>query len=185
MAFLAKKKGNSFERECVHILTEHFGQGFSRVPQSGAAFGGTNFRRAEGFSNNAMTVLVGDIITPELFPFSIECKSYKSLQFFQLLKGSCTQLDGWISQSEQDCLLSKKQPIIFFKLNNIGIFCCIKNDLIKNVSIENYVKYKNYTIITMDVFLDIYKDLEILKDFLSKIINNNKKDGQNVIDEKI
>lgn len=176
MAVNGQIKGKTFERDIVHILTEKFGPGFSRIPQSGAAFGGSNFKRALGFSNNAIQCLTGDLITPDGYPFSIECKSHKDLAFNLLLSGSCQKMDEWISQSSQDAKLNNKEPIVVFKLNNKGIFVCLRSELINKIHIENYIKYKIYTIITLEVFLQISKELEILKDFLSKIINTHKQD---------
>jgi hypothetical protein len=161
-----QKKGKSFERDLSKILNENFGGGFQRVPQSGASYGGLNRSRSVGMSQETINVLTGDIICPKSFPFSVEAKNYKDLQVLQVLTGTCRQLDEWIEQSTQEAVLSMRNPLIVFKLKNKGIFVCLNYDLIKDFNLDNYIKYKNFAIISLEKFLELKNSINIVRTFI-------------------
>ena len=76
MGGASKEKGNAWELEVAKFLEENFEGKFSRVPRSGAMFGGENAENAEGERQDVVEILSGDIITPKDFPFTIEAKHY-------------------------------------------------------------------------------------------------------------
>jgi len=157
------KKGKRFERELVGILIEQFGEGFERVPRSGAIFGGINKKRADNQRNDVKEILSGDIIVPTNFNFSIEAKNYKEFPFHQLFEGKCSLLDGWIEQNNQDAELSGKKAIIFFKIDFKGIFVCVEEKIIDGILDTNYFRYKDYVICSLETFLNNKYNIEILK----------------------
>jgi len=162
----SQNKGKNFERQLCEILSQHFGEGFKRTPYSGSIFGKTNISRSVGMSEGVINTLTGDLMTPDGFPFSVECKAYQDLEFHRLLTGNCTKVDSWTTQATQDATLSKKEMLVVFKLNNKGIFVCLNYDLIKDFNLDNYIKYKNFAIISLEKFLEMKNNINIVKEFI-------------------
>ena len=153
----SKQKGNNWEREVSTIFSQHFHEEFRRVPQSGAIFGGLNRKRAIGVRTDAQEILSGDIIAPEGFKFSLECKSYKQLEFHGIYCGSCKKLDDWIKQSQDDATFCNKDFLLLIKINRKGTFACLKRGIIDEENMENYMIYKKqYVIMTLECFLALY-----------------------------
>lgn len=119
-----KAKGSSFERKVANLFSARFepvtgiAQGFRRNPDSGSFFGGTNKKRTE--THDLDHAFFGDLICPEKFKFSVECKSYKSgPSFASIVKGKITQWDDWIKQATQDAESSKKAMMLIMKYNGV------------------------------------------------------------------
>lgn len=116
----SKQKGNNFERKVAKILTEKLEMEFNRTPQSGG------LRWAS--DNN----VYGDIVTPNNFPFIIECKNRENWSFDQLMKGQCKEFDNWVKQVTEDCCRYNhnsgdkdtilKVPLIIFTKNRMPIY---------------------------------------------------------------
>lgn len=113
----SKQKGNSFERTIAKLLTERFGREFRRTVSSGAYTGGMNVKNADSLTESQLLIFVSDIRTPEDFKFSIECKSYKEIGFYDLFSKS-SNLYSWYEQSETDSKLLKRSPLLIVKTNN-------------------------------------------------------------------
>jgi len=168
MSVNGNKKGKCWERELCKKLEELFPTNkFQRVPQSGAFFGGKNRYRAEGAREDAKEILSGDIICPQGFPFSVECKSYKDFPFHKILKGECKELDEWIKQAESDAEVSRKNMIIFMKFNNIGQYVCFDKKLLQDINFHNYMLYINkYVVISYEEFESQYLRINVLREWL-------------------
>lgn len=153
-----KNKGKTFERQICKILSDIFGLNFQRIPNSGSFVGGLNIERYDKLTEEQRLLADGDIIVPkELSHISMECKSYKDFSFSSLLLGKNSLLDGWIKQASN----TKKQKwILFFKINNKGIFsvydkACFVNQMQK----ENYYIYQDkYVIQEINEFLNKNKN---------------------------
>ena len=118
MSINSKQKGNSWERSVCKILKERFsGRDFSRVPTSGAFFGKTNKEKRSLAEDNVKEVLSGDIICPSDFRFSVECKSYADISFWDLFNES-SDLHSWIKQCKEDAEFVNKVPLLIVKINN-------------------------------------------------------------------
>ena len=57
MGASSKDKGNAWELEVAKFLEEHFEGKFSRVPRSGAMFGGENAENADGERQDVVEIL--------------------------------------------------------------------------------------------------------------------------------
>lgn len=133
MAVNGKKKGNRGELEAVHILNDRFGEGvFARVPQSGAVTGGLNRGKVKNLSEDALTTLSGDIITPKNFKFSIEHKFYANSNFFDLFNEK-SDLQNWFKQAEGDAAFVNKEPMLVVKYNGKQRLVFVKVKLDKYV----------------------------------------------------
>lgn len=120
----SKAKGNTFERKIANLLSERFEahtgikQSFRRNADSGSFMGGKNQSRM--LTHDLSKATFGDLITPDNFKFTIECKAYKvPLSFKALVDQKCAFLDSWISQAEQDANNSGKLVLIIVKFNGI------------------------------------------------------------------
>lgn len=109
----SKQKGNRGEREVVKILNEFYKTDlFKRVPNSGAY--GTIHKQT--LNEAEMNVLVGDIICPEWFHYSIEVKNVKNVDLYKIFETGKTP---WDEQLEKERKLLKKSKrngvILIFK----------------------------------------------------------------------
>ena len=140
-----KNKGSSFERKIANLLSDRFKdylgieKGFRRNADSGSFFGGTNMHRVDKYAMENASF--GDLMCPNNFVFSIECKHYKSAPSFQsIINKEVPQWDKWLEQAEQDALNSKKQALLIIKYNSVPEFVLINTQL----SIKKIISYKNY-----------------------------------------
>ena len=114
----SKRKGNSGELECVHILKERFpNMEFARTMGSGNYTGGKNAKNAETLTEEQILMFAGDIRCPKEFKFSIEHKFYASLDFYDLFNKS-SKLYSWYNQATSDANLLNKTPMLIVKTNN-------------------------------------------------------------------
>jgi hypothetical protein len=153
-----KNKGKAFERQICEILGNCFGLNFQRVPNSGAFVGGLNISRYDKLTEEQKLLADGDIIVPkELSHISMECKSYKEFSFSSLFLGKNCLLDTWIKQSTET---KKEKWLLFFKINNKGIFVVYDTTLFSHqMQKENYHVYKNrYLIQEVNEFLEKNKN---------------------------
>lgn len=145
MAINGKKKGNRNELFFAKELTKRFNKKFTRVPMSG---GFSTYNKGSGAKQSAMEDLSGDIIPPEGFRFSIEVKSRKDFNFWDLLNDNNNEIDEWIEQIEEEAKISNKEPLLIIKINNRKPFVLFPNKLLKGKLI-----YKDYIILRFDYFL--------------------------------
>ena len=163
MGASSKDKGNAWELEVAKFLEEHFEGKFSRVPRSGAMFGGENAENAEGERQDVVEILTGDIITPKDFPFTIEAKHYEDFKFSHLLQGENKLLDGWIESSEKDADLAKRLPMIMAKFSYIGSYVVFDYKIIKtdtgicpSTYFKNHLIYKRkWMMISFEEFVNV------------------------------
>jgi hypothetical protein len=149
-----KNKGNTFERKMANLLSERFQQhtgiekSFRRNADSGSFFGGGNKSRVTQYDLDHAAF--GDLICPDTFLFSVECKHYKSAPSFQsIVIREVTQWDTWIKQVEQDSTSAGKLPLLIIKYNNVPEFVFVKNKL----EIDEIFKYKGYYAYTLSSIL--------------------------------
>jgi len=114
----SKSKGSRGELELCKILEKRFeDKSFLKTPASGAMFGGLNRKYASGIDENITTALVGDIIVPAEFKFTVEHKSYLEIAFWDLFNAS-SDLHSWMKQCQDDADFINKKPMLVAKFNN-------------------------------------------------------------------
>lgn len=165
----SKQKGNTFERKISNILSERFQEytgkekSFIRNIDSGSYYGASNQSRIDTHSEELHKF--GDILAPDAFKWSIECKAYKTAPSVDsILKQKYALFDEWIEQAEQDAINDHKEPLLVIKFNHTEIFVMIKQGC---TSIYRF-KYKDYYAYTLDDFLGYDGDHWYFKD------NNNE-----------
>ncbi len=150
---LSKQKGNSFERKIANLFSETFekhtgiSNAFRRNIDSGSFFGAKNQKRIEThLTDNAC---FGDIMTPDSFKFSIECKHYKTPPSFSaLVKQEFKLFDTWIAQAKQDAANAEKAMLVVIKFNNVPEFV-----IVEGADGEAFATYKGNSLISMDEWL--------------------------------
>lgn len=152
----AKTKGNSFERIVAEKFCKAYDDNFIRVPNSGAFTGGANLHRVDKMTAQQRRVFQGDIIPPEkLSSLKLECKSYKTIAWHQIVQGSCKQLDGWIAQATDDKLVW----LLLFKINRGGIFMCWDPSVV-TLRNEHFIQYQKYRIADFDQLFSDPKNVD-------------------------
>jgi Holliday junction resolvase len=106
----SKKKGSRGERMAVQVLKDWTGKEFSRVPQSG----GLGWKNRDFSSGDIMCTKEG-----HFFPFSVECKNYKDINFEHLLYlDNAKILDFW-TQCLGDAQRAKKLPFLMIRYDRL------------------------------------------------------------------
>lgn len=170
MGVNGKQKGNGFERKIANTLSERFKehtgleQSFRRNIDSGSFFGGKNQQRAQ--THDLSKASFGDIVVPENFKFSIECKFYKDAPSFNsLLKQDIKQWDGWLKQASQDCKNLNQNMAVIIKYNNVEEIVLLETAMLKVLATQIILdlpvmlEYKEFSIVTLRQFLSLPNDV--------------------------
>lgn len=155
MASASKTKGSTFERDIAKELNKLFDTNeFARTFGSGAFVGKSNWNKRSGLSTDLKNALAGDIIVPNWFPFNIECKNYQDSPVYHniLTSDGDKTLDGWLGKSIHDSINTKTLPIVIFKTTRKGVFVAMHNTVSPFVRCENYAKYKDFVIMSLENF---------------------------------
>jgi len=127
-----KQKGGSWEAKLAKDLTYYSSHGneFRKVVGSGAYMGGTNRLKNLGINTGAQIALSGDILGPDGWPFSIECKNTKANPRFHLmlLKGD-SAVDGFLQETCFDAYWNGLIPLLAMKRTFRGEFMMIPRKL--------------------------------------------------------
>lgn len=170
-----KRKGNKNERELTKWFTDWTGLEFQRVPQSG------------GLRWNNRDNIVGDIICTDekkgrRFPFTIETKFHKDINFQHLLidvKGNKI-IEFW-NQSKSDGEATGKIPLLFMRINGMP-----KQTWFTVMSFELYIEFfdkyrknhhKHLTLISEEYKLVIMLSTHLIEFPIEKIIKKIKLAG--------
>lgn len=163
----SKTKGNKFENDIVKCFNElHSTEEFRRTPNSGAMMGRSNAAKFAGLSENVQRTLSSDIITPDWYPFAIECKHYGDKPNYAVIfKDHDTTLDHWIGEAIFDALNQGLHPMLCFKTDRKGAHVVLfKAWLVaaSRVAVmpKFYITYdEHFAIMGLDAWLDIARDV--------------------------
>lgn len=151
----SKNKGNTFERKIAKILSERFSavlgiqNAFRRNIDSGSYFGGKNQARMESYDLEKAEF--GDIVAPNSFRYSVECKHYKTPPTFSaLVEQKCKMIDEWIDKANQDAENSGRKMCLIMKFNNVKETVLL-DELFGDL--KPFAIYKGYPIVTLEQFL--------------------------------
>ncbi len=165
MANRSGPKGDEFERLMAKKLNEAYEtEEFAKTPGSGALMGLTNFGKKMGLSEAVRRTLASDLIVPDWFKFSVECKWYKnSPNYAAIIKGADSDLDGWLGETLYDAINTDLVPLLFFKTNNKGIHAVLPKYFGRDMSDtrtgdwiipQYFCGYGDFVIFGLDYFLD-------------------------------
>lgn len=123
----SKIKGSAYEAKIVGILNKEFPKiQFERVPLSGS-----------------ISYLKGDIWTPHdtaAWPWCIEAKHYKELEWNNLLTAKSTDIIRFWEQTIREAEVMKKKPLLIFRWNRSKDFVAYDDDII----LENYLEVNSF-----------------------------------------
>lgn len=108
-----KAKGSKNERGVAKFWQNWSGLEFSRVPASG----GLRWQKKDDISGD---IICTDPRKSRRFPFSIECKFYKDINFEHLILGNKKQkiIEFW-EQAKTDGERARRIPILFARYNGM------------------------------------------------------------------
>ena len=174
MAINSKKKGSKNERDVCKWWKTWTGYEFSRVPSSG----GLRWARTSDTT--------GDIICSDnkhfiRFPFSIEVKSYKDINFEHLLLDlkRVKILEFW-SQALSDAERSNKLPVLMMRYNNMkkGEYFFVIKPVIYGIFRQSYKDLSYIEVKTDKVNLIILKASEVLKVNYKQVYKDLRKEAK-------
>ena len=122
----SKIKGTAYEAKSKRYLNSHLDIEFERMPLSGA-----------------IEYLKGDLWTPHdtaAWPYCIECKHYKDIQWNNLLTAKTTDLLQFWRQAEREAEVMKKKPLLIFRWNRSKDFIGWNDDIV----VDHYVEVKSF-----------------------------------------
>ena len=126
MANTGKIKGSAYEAKIALLLSKEFGKEFRRVPLSGA-----------------IDYLKGDIWMPHdtaWFPYCIECKHYKEIEWNNLLTSKTTDMYSFWAQTIREADVMHKKPLLIFRWNRSKDFVAYSDEVI----VDNYIEIKSF-----------------------------------------
>ncbi len=126
MSSKSKIKGSAYEAKIAKLLTNEFKVEFRRVPLSGA-----------------IDYLKGDIWTPKdtaWWPYCIECKHYKDIQWNNFLTSKTTDMLTFWKQTLREAEVMEKKPLLIFRWNRSKDFIAFDDAL----KVEHYVEVKSF-----------------------------------------
>lgn len=136
----SKKKGNKAERELCKWFKEWTGFPFTRVPASGGL-------RWKNTNATAGDIICDDERHSRRFLLSVECKSYKDINFEHLILGlKRTKILEFWEQSINDANRSQKFPILFMRYNGMSkntYFVIITKQLYLTLLQQSEVEFKH------------------------------------------
>jgi len=139
----SKRKGATFERKIAHLLNERFNTNeFCRTPGSGA-FGSTHQLPQH-------LIVHGDLITPQKFRFTIECKNGYDLEFDDVFRDS-SDFHRFIDQAKKDAKKAGNRDwMVIYKKNRRKEIVVVEE---KIPHLKNYLYYNNccYVYLLKDV----------------------------------
>lgn len=138
-----KAKGSAYEQKVATRLTKEFGVEFRRVPLSGS-----------------IDYLKGDIWTPHdtaWWPYAIECKHYKDIEWNNLLTSKTTDMLQFWRQAVREAEVMNKKPLLIFRWNRSKDFVGFDDD----TEVLSYIEVKsfgcNFKVCLLDDWLEVVK----------------------------
>ena len=122
----SKAKGSAYEQKIADLLSKEFDKEFRRVPLSGS-----------------IDYLKGDIWTPHdtaWWPYCIECKHYKEIEWNNLLTSKTTNIFGFWAQTLREAETMNKKPLLIFRWNRSKDFVAYADD----IKVENFVYIESF-----------------------------------------
>lgn len=168
-----KTKGSAFERKIASVLSDRFSsltgieKSFRRNADSGAYWGGSNSSRA--VTHDMSNAVIGDIMTPANFNFTVECKHYRSPPTLaQIMGQKCTTLDRWIEQASRDAMTSGLHPVIIMKWDRVPEVVMVRDDQRG----RGVIHYREWSVMPLTDWLD-HADEYFFDDVTNEIERGN------------
>lgn len=168
----SRSKGNRAERVAAEVLGKWTGKKFARVPSSG----GLQWK-----NTNAK----GDIVCTEeghFFPFCVEVKNYREINFEHLLYSKKAKIMEFWQQCERDAKIANKIPLLMMRYDGLPssfffiIFKRLHQHELDFVGKGLHVEVHNLIILTTNDFQNNpYKVIKPLAKSICKLLKNGHK----------
>ena len=146
----SKQKGNRAELELAKILTKRFGLPFARVGVTSGAR-----PKQVRLDEQATETLTGDLIVPDGFRFSVECKAVNVT--VDLLAPSAL-FDKFLEQAKADAERIGKEPMLCWKRNRKGWIAAVPSQAFRFTGAElpvYYSRYRDWFVCNLDTLLSV------------------------------
>lgn len=122
----SKAKGSAFEAKIAKLFTEQFGKEFKRVPLSGA-----------------LEWMKGDIVCIKdtaWFPYTIEAKHYKDINWNSLLTAKSSDMFSFWEQTLREAAVMEKKPLLVFRWDRSKDYVAFDDD----IHLDNYLEVSSF-----------------------------------------
>ena len=144
----SRTKGNTFERKIATTLNSRFNTNeFCRSPGSGA------FATTHSLPKHLQ--IYGDLITPQNFKFTIECKKgYNKENLCGFFKEN-SDVRSFIRQATRDSIKSNKPFLVVFQQDRKTILSIFKKEDLNYKILNDYIEWSKYIICPFDQLLKL------------------------------
>jgi Holliday junction resolvase len=147
------EKGKRCERLLCKILTDRFGQAFNRSVGSGNRWSQVSLSQQE------QKIFSGDLVSPENFRFVIESKGgYSDIDFNSVFVKGNSEIDGFISQAEDESSRCGRKPLIVWKRNRQPWLAFLHSIDLKGHLFDYKLMYKEWTCVALEHLLRLPDD---------------------------
>lgn len=122
----SKAKGNAFEAKIAKRFTAEFGKEFKRVPLSGA-----------------LEWMKGDIVCIKdtaWFPYCVELKHYKEINWNSLLTAKSADMYSFWEQTVREAEVMEKLPLLVFRWDRSKDYVAYAD----NIAVDNYLEVSSF-----------------------------------------
>lgn len=156
-----KAKGKSFEDIVAKMLHEVFYAKHKEYKSLFDMVGNEDIKPKRDYSSGNFLNSDGDIdlgILKKHFPFSVECKHWKSLDLTlnQIMKSECKMLqEVFKKQAQVNADKKGLHPVIVFRGNRTDNFAYLETNILQKLP-KNYIIISGRLIVKLDDFLNIW-----------------------------
>jgi len=146
-----KKKGSRTELDLTKILTERFGQSFSRSVGSG-----NRWSQVDHLPKHAREVFSGDLVVPAGFRFVIESKGgYDGIDMSSIFVRGNSELDSFLEQATNDSKRCGRKPMMCWKKTRKPWLVFILTEELGDHEFKYSMKYGKWTAVALEHLLKL------------------------------
>lgn len=148
----SKGKGQRIERSLCKILEQRFGRPFERCVGSG-----NRWSQVKELSPAMKDTLVGDIVCPPGFLWSLECKGgyEKDIDFNSILDGGCRKIDEFLRQVGADAERCGKMPLLAYKRDRMPWVAFVRiDDMPSMMDFDYRLMYRDWGCVLLEKLLE-------------------------------
>lgn len=146
-----KKKGSRTELDLSKILTERFGQSFSRSVGSG-----NRWAQVDHLPKHAREVFSGDLVVPKTFKFVIESKGgYDAIDMNSIFMRGNSELDSFLEQATQDSRRCGRKPMMCWKKTRKPWLAFLLTEELAGHEFKYSIKYGKWTGVALEHLLKL------------------------------
>lgn len=143
-----QSKGKRTERSLAKLFSERFNQPFSRTVGSG------NRTSQVNLSEQAKNLYSGDLVVPEGFKWTLECKGgYPEIDLNSIFSSGNSKLNGFLEQAEKDSKICKRKPMLLWKQNRKEWLAFIKTNELDLSKFQYRLQYRDWSCVSLTELL--------------------------------